>query len=312
MNKIYSKIKIVIDRKYDYIIMKLLSRIFLLKKLFLYINRFNYSNKLFNNNLLLDQAIQLSNGTSVNKIINDLNKDGFSINLELNKNHLNKILDYADNNYCYAYGDPEIGFYLNERKQCENKINKEILLAKYFNFQNEEPFVDLVNSNLLQRIADIYLGRNAKNIATQMWWTFPANVDSQTRSKAAHFYHRDVDGWGFVKFFFYLNDVSEDGGPHVYVKQSHKPSFLNQMFHEKFLIGRYSDSSIRNRFDDKAISPIFGSAGTGFAADTFGFHKGISPKNKSRLLICCVYATKDYEIQEFSKKAETLYHYSNR
>ena len=48
----------------------------------------------------------------------------------------------------------------------------------------------------------------------------------QTRSKAAHNFHRDVDGWGFVKSFFYLNDVLEVAGPHVYVKRSYLSRLL--------------------------------------------------------------------------------------
>jgi hypothetical protein len=309
MIKIKKKIEILIDNKFNYIIMKLLSRVFLLKKIFLFINHINYKNKFSQNSFFRDQVFQLSNESSINEIVNDLNNDGFSAKLKLNKEYLIKILDYVDKNPCYAYGDQRHGFFLSERKECENKINKEILLAKYFNFQNQEPFIDIVNSPLLQKIADAYLGRNAKNIATQMWWTFPANVDLKTKSKAAHLYHRDVDAWAFVKFFFYLNDVFEDGGPHVYVKQSHKPSFFNQMFLEKFMINRHSDDFVIRRFGHNAICPIYGSAGTGFAADTFGFHRGISPIKKSRLLICCVYATKDYGIQEFSKKPELLSHF---
>lgn len=291
--------------------MKLISRLFIIKKIFLFFNRINLKKKNLKYEINEDEVILISNNSSINQILNDLHEDGISKSLKINKNSLNKIKDYVDNNLCYAYGETQNGFYFNERKECEAKINREILLSKYFNFQKEEPFAAISNSSLLQAIANNYLGKNATNIATQLWWTFPANVDLQTRSEAAHNFHRDVDGWGFVKFFFYLSDVTEGGGPHVYVKKSHKPSFINQLFSEKLLIGRHSDGAIKNRFDTNAICEIYGTAGKGFAADTYGFHKGVSPIKNPRLVLCCVYATKDYGVQEFTKKPELLSHFKN-
>jgi hypothetical protein len=311
MKKIFKTFQILIENKPNYIFMKLFSRIYIFKKLFLLINRFGQKNKFFEDRNLTNESIELSNSTSVNKIINDLNTNGCSVGLKLNNICLSKILDYTNNSLCYAYGNPKLGFYITEKNECEKKINKEILLAKYYNFQKKKPFADLVNSTVLKNIADIYLGKNAKNIATQLWWTFPADVDVKTRSKAAHYFHRDVDAWGFVKFFFYLNDVSEDGGPHVYVKKSHKPNLLNQIFYDKLQIGRYSDNSIRKRFGNNDIYSIYGSAGMGFVADTFGLHKGTSPIQKPRLVLCCVYATEDYQIQNYIMKSDILSHYHN-
>ena len=256
------KLRLIINNKFDYILMKLLSRFFIIKKIFLFFNRLNLRKKNFKYEINEDDVILLSNNSSIKEILSNLHNDGISTSLEIKKDSLNKIINYVDNNLCYAYGETQHGFYLNERKECEVKINKEILLAKYF--QKDEPFATISNSALLQAIANNYLGKNASNIATQLWWTFPANVDLQTRSKAAHNFHRDVDGWGFVKFFFYLNDVSEGGGPHVYVKKSHKPSFVNQLINEKLLIGRHSDGAVESRFDRNSICQIYGTAGTGF------------------------------------------------
>ena len=291
--------------------MKLFSRIFVFKKLFLLINQYRQKNKSFEDYDLTNKSIELSNGASIYKILNDLNTNGCSVNLKLNDILLSKILDYANNSLCFAYGDPKLGFFVNEKNKCEKKIKKNILLAKYYNFQKEKTFVDIANSPVLKNIANIYLGKNAKNIATQLWWTFPANVDTKTRSKAAHYFHRDVDAWGFVKFFFYINDVFEESGPHVYVKKSHKPNLLDQIFYEKLQISRNSDNLIRKRFNNDDIFSIFGSAGTGIAVDTFGLHKGTSPTKNPRLVLCCVYATEDYGKQDFVIKSDILSHYND-
>jgi len=256
-------------------------------------------------------GVKLCDGVSVNEIISDLNKDGFSEKLRLSEKSLDDIFSFANKTPCYAYGNPKHGFHLYEKDKCQKKLNKDILLAKYFNFQSEEAFTGVIRSSLLQDIASKYLGKGARNIATQLWWTFPADVDDAARAKAAHHYHRDVDAWGFVKFFFYLTDVESGGGPHIYVRGSHKPAFTAQLFEEKFRINRHFDAAVTKRFGVDAISPMYGSAGAGLAADTFGFHKGEAPKIATRLVLCVVYATKDYGVQEFSVASSQLDSYSN-
>jgi len=231
--------------------------------------------------------------------VRDIKALGYSLKLRLNDSCLEGVRQYAQSKQCYAYGDPNLGFFLSEKARCEEAIGKDILLAKYFNYQDDAAFSDFMKSPVLEAIAKGYLGNTARSIATQLWWTFPAAVDDLTKSKAAHFFHRDVDAWAFVKFFFYISDVGYGDGPHVYVEASHKPSGFSQIFVEKLRIKRHSDVSVRSRYGDDAVTPIFGSAGAGMAVDTFGFHKGESPEKNPRLTICAVYATEDYGVQNF-------------
>ena len=307
---IIGKIVNLLSYNYDYALMKIFSRIFLLKRIFLFFNRFFKNLKLDNAQTDKADGIKLRDGVSVDEIVTDLNKDGFSEKLRLSQKSLGEIFSFANKTRCYAYGNPKYGFHLSEKESCQEKLNKHILIAKYFNFQSEEVFAGVISSSLLQDIASKYLGRGAKNIATQLWWTFPADVDTATRSKAAHYYHRDVDAWGFVKFFFYLTDVKPGGGPHIYVKNSHKPNFIAQLFEEKFRINRHTDTAVTKRFGVDSICPMYGSPGAGLAADTFGFHKGESPKKTPRLMLCAVYATSDYKVQEFAADPEELVHYN--
>ena len=39
-------------------------------------------------------------------------------------------------------------------------------------------------------------------------------------------YHYDIDGFKFVKIFFYLTEVNENDGPHVFIKNTGKKTFL--------------------------------------------------------------------------------------
>jgi hypothetical protein len=307
---VVEKITNLLKHNYDYVWMKLFSRIYFFKRFFLFFNRLGQISKLTKINTPTDEAVELREGASIEGIVADLHKQGCSEKIRLSRETLSNIIDFAMNTRSYAYGDPKHGFYLSEKEDCENKLQKDILLAKYFNFQEEKVFNNLINSSILDNIATKYLGRGAKNIATQLWWTFPADVDTGTRSKAAHFFHRDVDAWGFVKFFFYLTDVGKGGGPHVYVKYSHKPSLFGQIFKEKLRINRQLDTSIIKRFGNEAVSSFYGSSGAGLAVDTFGFHKGESPDRAPRLLVCAVYATKDYGEQEFKVDSKELRAYN--
>tara|TARA_B110001450_G_scaffold203971_1_gene193563 strand:- start:5435 stop:6232 length:798 start_codon:yes stop_codon:yes gene_type:complete len=251
-------------------------------------------------------SVELMAGATVEKIVSDLRKDGCSANLRLNEEAISDIRAFADKTSCYAYGNPKEGFKLKDKLSYEKVLNKDILLAKYFNFQDQEVFEDFRTSSLLRCIAQRYLGESTECVATQLWWTFPADVDDAVRSKAAHFFHRDVDAWGFIKFFFYLSDVGEGGGAHVYAKRTHKPSTIDQVFYEKLRINRHHDSSIIARFGIDSVTPFYGRAGTGIAADTFGFHKGESPEKNPRLMLCAVYANKDYGVQDFRVDPNSL------
>ncbi len=283
----------------DYILMKVFARIYFLKKIFLFLSTLRQGSRTGVTEVKTCSSVEFLFRKTVDDIVSDLHADGFSRGLKLSEEAMKKMQAYAESATCYAYGDVGSGFKLHNRKNFEKVLGRDILLAKYLNFQDESVFKKFRKSSLLENIAKRYLGKSAKCIATQLWWTFPANVDDAIRSKAAHFFHRDVDDWGFVKFFFYLSDVDKGGGAHVYVKRSHKPSVVSQVFREGLRINRHHDSKVVERFGTNAVTPIYGPAGTGIAADTFGFHKGESPEVGSRLILCAVYAINDYGVQDF-------------
>lgn len=291
---------------FGYTVMKIFGRIYFLKCAYLFFSRIPAQHEHgFHDDTPTNESVQLLGGTEVNDVVSEIKALGYSTKIRLNDSCIGSILQYADNERCYAYGNPNLGFHLSEKINCEKVIGKEILAARYLDFQSESAFDDFIKSPVLEAIAKGYLGNGARNIGTQLWWNFPADVDVATRSKAALFFHRDVDAWGFVKFFFYLSDVRSGGGPHVYVEASHKPSTLSQILFERLRISRYSDVSIRNRFGDASVKPFYGTAGAGIAADTFGFHKGESPATNPRLMLCAVYATADYGLQDFVSNETT-------
>ena len=309
---LFSKLSTLLSAGFGYTAMKIFGRIYFLKRIYVFFSRIRVQQmQILQDDHLSNTSVRLLNGADVNDVVRDIKALGYSLKVRLNDSCLESIRQYADSEQCYAYGDPNLGFFLSDKANCEEVIGKDILVARYFNFKDDDAFSDFVNSPVLEAIAKGYLGNTARSVATQLWWSFPADVDDATKSKAAHFFHRDVDAWAFVKFFFYLSDVGPGDGPHVYVEASHKPSAFSQIVSEKFRIKRHSDDSVRSRFGDSAVTPIFGTAGAGMVVDTFGFHKGESPETHPRLIMCAVYATEDYGAQDFVANKHELRSYGS-
>ena len=84
---------------------------------------------------------------------------------------------------------------------------------------------------------------------------------------------------------------------HVYVKRSHKPSVVSQVFREGLRINRHHDSKVVEQFGTNAVTPIYGPAGTGIAADTF-----VSTRRAPESALgsyFAVYVINDYGVQDF-------------
>ena len=141
----------------------------------------------------------------------------------------------------------------------------------------------LIDEKLLA-IAQSYLGTKPVIDLMTMWWS--TSFLKGPSSEAAQLFHFDMDRIKFLKFFFYLTDVSTDTGPHVYVRGSHrhKPGPLRKD-------GRIPDDEIARFYQPSDIVEITGPRGTIIAADTRGFHKGKPPVRSDRLVLEIEYAT---------------------
>lgn len=138
--------------------------------------------------------------------------------------------------------------------------------------------VEIANrpGNLL--LAQEHLGAKPTIYDMSVWWSFPAD-----EGKEAQLFHRDIDDLRFCKLFVYLSDVDEESGPHVYVPTSHRSS-------KSLEARRHTDEEVERAFGREAPRAMCGPAGTSFMANTFGFHKGLVPKSRPRLLLQIAYS----------------------
>ena len=137
----------------------------------------------------------------------------------------------------------------------------------------------LANSAQLVRLAAQYVGCKPTISAIGLRWSYP-QTGTGTGLQG---FHRDCDDWRFIKVFVYLTDVDEAAGPHVYVSGTHQE-------HCGMRLQPYSDDDIARRYGESRISRVTGAAGTGFAVDTRGIHKGLMPSQKPRLLLQIQYS----------------------
>lgn len=123
-------------------------------------------------------------------------------------------------------------------------------------------------------LANDYLGCRPTLSSIGLRWSFSgARASGDVQS-----FHRDLDDWLTLKYFIYLTDVSDDTGPHTYVKGSHKaPLEVKNRVHRL--------EEVQSRFGEDAVSSQTGNRGRAFIADMFGIHRGTVPKRSNRLIL---------------------------
>jgi len=230
------------------------------------------------------------------RFLSDLENEGASFGLRLPPDLLSEILTFARENPCFADREEDKGFFLDNRASAEKELGKPILVAQYFNVATTCPAAEMIlNDPLLKWVAGSYLGSLPVSVGTNLWWTFPVDASEEDRDRHAHLYHRDLDDFRFLKFFFYLTNVDKSDGGHIFVLGSHRksPAFR---FGDRWRIRRYRDSEINQMYGDDEILEVLSPAGAGFAENTLGVHKGLTPKRRSRLLLQFQFALFDYGV----------------
>jgi hypothetical protein len=146
----------------------------------------------------------------------------------------------------------------------------------------DHPDVQQLMSDLsLLAVAQEYLGSAPVLDIVAMWWhtAFSASADKA----AAQLYHFDMDRVKWLKFFFYLTDVTPETGPHCFVAGSHRRGKTPRALLKKGY-ARLTDGEVRSFFNDADLIEFTGPKGTIIAEDTRGLHKGKHVTRGHRLM----------------------------
>ena len=131
-------------------------------------------------------------------------------------------------------------------------------------------------------VAQAYLRARPRADVLALWWSTAVNA-APSKAAAQHF-HFDLDRVKWLKFFIYLTDVDERGGPHTFIAGSHRtggipPDLLRQGY------ARLSEDEVRTCYAGERFIEFAAPRGTVIAEDTRGLHKGRRVERGDRLML---------------------------
>jgi hypothetical protein len=221
----------------------------------------------------------------VEQVTERLRRDGLFQGLRIPEAIRTEISSFAGRTRCFGNFDRRIELVAQDHRSVELATGKAILTGHFFERVLDcEAACRVQQDPLLLQVAQNYLGGEARVTATRLWWSFPSEkaTDYDLHLASQNRFHFDLDDWRMVKYFFYIEAVDQDSGPHVYVLGSHRQRFLR---HQLTLLVGQSAEEIERTYGQEAIVKLTGPEGFGFAEDPFGFHMGSLAKRAPRLVL---------------------------
>jgi len=134
----------------------------------------------------------------------------------------------------------------------------------------------------LLAVAQAYLGCRPILDIVAFWWH--TAFSDQPDEEAAQFYHFDMDRLKWLKFFFYVTDVTPENGPHCFVAGSQRTGGIPEPILRKGY-QRLTDEEVKAAFpDSRDFIEFTAPRGTIIAEDTRGLHKGKHVRSGDRLV----------------------------
>jgi hypothetical protein len=241
---------------------------------------------------LLAASPTLIQDVEVDEAARAIYRDGFFPGLQLRKDVVGQLLTFSSMATCFADGNPDLAFRYGEKEIAERQSGRTFKLGKFLHaFSASSVLQALVSDPQLRAIARKYLCTEPVLVGARMWWSFAGPTDAKQQMRDGQGFHYDIDGYRALAFFFYLTDVGPSNGPHVYVRGSHTKKLLR---HIVSLYKGRDDAEIERVYGLERQVVCCGPAGSGFAEDIFGFHKGQHPENGDRLIVQIRYGLRDY------------------
>lgn len=230
-----------------------------------------------------DSSNYFLNDLNQNIIYENLKKNGISLNIDLKPLIVDQIIENMSNFTLKVNRDIDKFIYLNEKKNGDG-----IYICRFFDPHKKISLINEIatNKKLVNAIKK-YINTEPILHSSQIWWTFPyrdENGNLRNPPGNEFGYHYDVDDFKFLKLFFYLSDVDDTSGPHVYIKNNGKKSI------SEYLDRRIDDEVAEKKYKDKILK-LIGKKGTGFIEDTSFYHKGTNPSsNNGRGILQVIYS----------------------
>lgn len=245
------------------------------------------------------------------RVVDTLNQDGIYADFSLPSDILQGLLQQSKTHNCFAGGDPNMGFKIEEKSEVDRVYDKPFYVARYFNISSGWAEISqLANDPKVRKIADRYIGQQSKYTGASLFWTFPIRGTSQDADQQKFsYFHYDLDDLASLRFCFYLTDVDVENGPHLCIRGSHLKKSLFDVLN--FFTRIQPAEKLSKFYGQQKFLTLQGKSGTAFIEDTFCFHKGIPPKSKPRLFLQLHFAAHNYGNTEFldDRDPDSLQHF---
>jgi hypothetical protein len=228
----------------------------------------------------------------VDDVVRKIRQDGYCPGLNLRREVIEQLLTFSSLATCYGDGIEDFPFHYRDRHEAQRLAGRQFRLGRYNGaLSASHAFRALASDALLLAIARKYLRTEPVLIGARMWWSLAGPADNEQKAEAGQSFHYDIDGYRGLAFFFYLTDVGQAAGPHVYVRGTHIKKLWRHLF--TLYKGR-TDAEIDESYGPENQVLLCGLAGSGFAEDIFGFHKGLGPESVDRLIVQLRFGLRDY------------------
>jgi hypothetical protein len=228
--------------------------------------------------------------SSINqKIIDDLNSQGIAFtNLDEifpNENFLVRMQKWVTSNENNLRSKPKKKFLLSYFDRDDNIVEIDTS-NPFFNFYLSKRILFLVSS---------YLGYIPQLNHLLVEKTIP--IEKNTKSSHSQNWHRDPEEKRTIKVFVYVNEVSKDNGPFVYIKKSQPTGKgnLSKFAPQKLPHGSYPEENlVLSLIEDKDMLTAVGKPGTVIFCDTAGLHRGGLSFSGERIMSTGFYPSKKW------------------
>tara|TARA_R100000008_G_scaffold372_2_gene325 strand:- start:15424 stop:16275 length:852 start_codon:yes stop_codon:yes gene_type:complete len=155
-----------------------------------------------------------------------------------------------------------------------------------FNVAFDDEVVEIAKSyfNCLPAINNVQLRKSKATTISES--NIPGNGQTTL-------FHCDKDSPRLLKFFFYLNDVTDANGPFTYVHGSHLQKFNG--WNSKY---RWTHNDIESIYGKDRIIRCKGDVGDVILGNTNGFHKGTKVEQGERTILTVYYGIHPTEWRE--------------
>lgn len=151
----------------------------------------------------------------------------------------------------------------------------------------DSPYVRYALQDDLLAVAEAYLGMRARLSSVHLWLNYPTGGEA----RSTQLWHKDADDVVNLKVFTYLTDVDESSGPFAFIPATHPFGHRRGIAPHAFQPGRVDDRAMEETVARADWRINVGAAGTTVFADTCGYHKGVKPEARPRLMLMCHYTS---------------------